>query len=188
MKTAIIIHSCKTSTLLASCSIRLPAENTSQSNGKASGQLPQQEANTVGTPAGKEASNVNLTLGTPSSDLADGSSPTSDHADGPTTTQQAESPPNAADAEAVSVKHLIQRQSSHVAVSVLHLNQSIKLQCSVGSQTRLIGHPGLNAHASGYPTQRLFAHVAMEVAQECCHNTVRQLCISLLVVLQISRC
>ena len=111
--------------MLASCSISLPAENTSQSDDKASGQHPQQEASTVATPAGKEASNVNLTLDTPSSDLANGSQPTSDSADGTISKQQADTAPDAANAEAVSVKQLIQWRSSGAAVSShLHLDLS----------------------------------------------------------------
>lgn len=91
----------------------------SQTNGVASPKDTQQEASTVATPAGKEASSVDPSLGTPASALRGDSrsSPTPDNASPIAGAQQGDTSSSAEDADAVSVKQLIQRRSSSTTVS-----------------------------------------------------------------------
>ena len=88
-------------------------------NGTGSTQNTQQAASTVATPAGKEASNVDPILGTPPSalDSGNGSSPTPVNASATAGAQQGGTSSSTADADAVSVKHLIQQRSSSDTVS-----------------------------------------------------------------------
>lgn len=97
----------------------LPAGDVLQPNGIASPDT-QQEASTVATPAGKEASSVDPSLGTPASALCgdSGSSPTPDNPSPAAGAQQGGTSSSAADADAVSVKQLIQRRSSSSTVSI----------------------------------------------------------------------
>ena len=91
----------------------------SQSNGIGATQDTQQEASTVATPAGKEASSVDPSLSTPASALGSGSgsSPTPNNASPTARAQQGSTSPSAADADAMSVKQLIQQRTSSSAVS-----------------------------------------------------------------------
>ena len=101
--------------LLTGCRRLLHAGDMSQPNG--SNQDTQQEASTVATPAGKEASSADPSLDTPASGLGNGYSPTPGNA-GPTSgTQQGDTNSSVADADAISVKQLIQQRSLSSAVS-----------------------------------------------------------------------
>ncbi|KAL3148972.1 hypothetical protein ABBQ32_001828 [Trebouxia sp. C0010 RCD-2024] len=83
----------------------------SQTNGIGSPTDTEQESSTVRTPAGKEASTTEPYVDTPASALANGSSPIPDNASPAAETQPAGSDSSSADADAVSVKQLIQRRS-----------------------------------------------------------------------------
>lgn len=89
----------------------------SQTNGIGSPTDTEQESSTVRTPAGKEASTTEPYVDTPASALANGSSPIPDNASPAAETQPAGSDSSSADADAVSVKQLIQRRSPSGTVS-----------------------------------------------------------------------
>ena len=93
----------------------------SRTNGIGPTQDTQREASTVATPAGNEASSMDPSVGTPASALGSGSgsSPTPDDASPAARAQQGGTSSNAADADAVSVKQLIQQRSSSSAVSAV---------------------------------------------------------------------
>lgn len=88
----------------------------SQANGTVSTQDTQQAASTVATPAGKEASSVEPSLGTPAP-ASGGSFPTPDNASPTAGSQQGGTNSSTADVDAVSVKQLIQQRSSSDTVS-----------------------------------------------------------------------
>ncbi|KAL3133407.1 hypothetical protein ABBQ38_007275 [Trebouxia sp. C0009 RCD-2024] len=85
--------------------------DVSQTNGISSTTETEPESSTVTTPAGKEASTTDPNVDTPASALANGSSPIPADASPAAGTQPAGSDSSSADADAVSVKQLIQRHS-----------------------------------------------------------------------------